>query len=365
MGFKTSDQCKGQAQAISAFSAPPAISMRVTALLARWVMAGIFIYASADKILNPAAFALDITNYRILPDAWVSVAALVLPWLELLLGLCLLAGCWLPGAVLAVNGLLVVFFAALAFNLARGLDVHCGCFGSAARGAAMSTGSYLLRDAGFLALGVFLFYAVYWRQRRAAPQKGAGREPIGASGTTAAAPCAAGAPGHRNCSIAAATIQGRTARQIAALVMLSALAALAVNSLRSDSLPLSFDGPAVARTASAGGEGRGISLSEAQELFAAGAAVFLDARSAQEYARGRIRGARSLPWGEVDDRFIGATEDLDLQTPIVTYCDGESCELSHQLARFLAEAGFVNARVLVNGWALWRQAGLPIESGRP
>jgi len=25
----------------------------------------------------------------------------------------------------------------------------------------------------------------------------------------------------------------------------------------------------------------------------------------------------------------------------------------------------VNTRVLVNGWALWHQAGLPVESGAP
>jgi len=40
-----------------------------------------------------------------------------------LLGLCLLTGVWLPGAVLAVNGLLIAFLTALVFNLARGLDV--------------------------------------------------------------------------------------------------------------------------------------------------------------------------------------------------------------------------------------------------
>jgi rhodanese-related sulfurtransferase len=341
------------------------MTMRVAIFVARWLMAGIFIYASADKIVHPAAFALDVYNYRILPDACVSVAALVLPWLELLLGLCLLSGFWLPGAVLAVNGLLVVFFAALVFNLARGLDVHCGCFGSAVQGAAMSTGNYLLRDAGFLCVGAFLLYAVFGRQGRVGPQPVPDREHAGERRNASAGLCSAASPERRHRISAAATIHGRAALQVAALVLLSALAALTVNRLRSDSLPLAFDGPAAARTASAGGEGRGISLSEAQQLFAAGAAVFLDARSAQEYARGRIRGARSLPWGEVDDRFIGATEELDLQTPIVTYCDGESCELSHQLARFLAEAGFVNARVLVNGWALWRQAGLPIESGRP
>jgi hypothetical protein len=85
----------------------------------------------------------------------------VLPWLELILGLCLLAGAWLPGAVLMVNGLLIIFLAAFGFNLARGLDVYCGCFSTGGAAKGMSVGWYLLRDILFLAVGLFLFYAVF------------------------------------------------------------------------------------------------------------------------------------------------------------------------------------------------------------
>ena len=135
--------------------------MRRALIVARLILAGIFIYASLDKIAHPAAFAKDVYNYQILPDALINLTALVLPWLELFLGLCLLAGIWLPGAVLTVNGLMVVFLAALVFNLARGLDINCGCFSTGSEAPAMSAGWYLLRDAGFLAVGIFLFYAVF------------------------------------------------------------------------------------------------------------------------------------------------------------------------------------------------------------
>jgi len=142
--------------------------MRLARIVARLTLAGIFIYASLDKIAHPAAFAKDVYNYQILPDALINLTALVLPWLELFLGLCLLAGIWLPGAVLTANGLLLVFMVALMFNLARGLDVNCGCFSTAGDAPAMSAGWYLLRDVGFFAVGVFLFYAVFlhrWRKR--------------------------------------------------------------------------------------------------------------------------------------------------------------------------------------------------------
>jgi rhodanese-related sulfurtransferase len=108
-----------------------------------------------------------------------------------------------------------------------------------------------------------------------------------------------------------------------------------------------------------------ISLDEAEQLFLTHAVVFIDARPEEDYARGHIQNARCLPWHDVDLKFMGVTEALDLETPIVTYCDGEKCELSHNLALFLRDAGFLNTRVLVNGWTLWQQAGLPVESGAP
>jgi len=68
-------------------------------------------------------------NCQILPDAAVNLAtALILPWLEALLGLCLIAGFWLPGVTGVSTGLLAVFIGALVFNRMRGLDIYCGCF---------------------------------------------------------------------------------------------------------------------------------------------------------------------------------------------------------------------------------------------
>jgi rhodanese-related sulfurtransferase len=160
-------------------------------------------------------------------------------------------------------------------------------------------------------------------------------------------------------------IWGRAVRQILALVILSAVAAVAVNALRPDRLPLVGDWSVAARITSSTGERMDISMDQAEKLFFTDAAVFIDARPEEDYARGHIQNARCLPWQEVDLRFMGATEALDLEMPIVTYCDGEKCELSHNLALFLRDAGFLKARVLVNGWTLWQQAGLPVESGMP
>ena len=157
----------------------------------------------------------------------------------------------------------------------------------------------------------------------------------------------------------------RAAWQAPALLILSTVAALAVNALRMERLPLIGDFSVTARMTTATGERMDIALEEAEKLFFTHAAVFIDARPFEDYAKGHIQGARSLPWEDVDLDFIAVTQGLDLETSIVTYCDGETCELSHNLALFLRDAGFTNARVLINGWTIWQQAGLPMESGMP
>lgn len=158
-------------------------------------------------------------------------------------------------------------------------------------------------------------------------------------------------------------VWSRAARQMPALLIVSTLVALTANALRTERLPLLGDFSTAARVTTATGERMDINLEEAQGLYSTNEAVFFDARSGEDYARGHIRGARSLPWHEADFSFMAATADLELTTPIVTYCDGETCELSHDLALFLRDAGFTNTRVLVNGWALWQRAGLPVASG--
>ncbi len=116
-----------------------------------------------------------------------------------------------------------------------------------------------------------------------------------------------------------------------------------------------------ARLMSPSGERLDITLVEAKKLFLQEAVIIIDARPNDDYEKGHIRGARSLPWHDVDQRFMEVTKDISVDTPIITYCDGETCELSHHLANFLADSGFTNVRILVNGWTKWQNADLPIE----
>jgi uncharacterized membrane protein YphA (DoxX/SURF4 family) len=128
-------------------------------LIVRVVLGAVFIFASIDKIWHPEAFSEVIYNYQILPDQFINITAILLPWLELVLGGCLLAGLWLPGAVVLANMLLLTFFGSLIFNIARGLDINCGCFSSSTESVGSATMAwYVLRDSFFLFLGGYLFF---------------------------------------------------------------------------------------------------------------------------------------------------------------------------------------------------------------
>jgi uncharacterized membrane protein YphA (DoxX/SURF4 family) len=97
-------------------------------LLCRLIVGGVFIYASLDKLQHPEAFAQAIHNYRMVPYSLLHSMAHLLPVSELVLGVALVLGFWRRGAALLTGLLTVVFMAAIATALVRGLDISCGCF---------------------------------------------------------------------------------------------------------------------------------------------------------------------------------------------------------------------------------------------
>ncbi len=135
-------------------------------LLARIALAAVFLYAGVSKLLDPAAFAVSIENYRLLPCAPSGWAALYLPWLETGCAL----GLFLPGLRLGAAALLAAlctgFCGFITSALVRGLDISCGCFGGAAE-ARSDLRLSLLRAALLLAVCVWLLVL----ERRRMPER--------------------------------------------------------------------------------------------------------------------------------------------------------------------------------------------------
>ena len=151
--------------------------------------------------------------------------------------------------------------------------------------------------------------------------------------------------------------------QVVSITVISIIVGLCSNQMRSSGIPLAAAWTAEERMADETGNTMIIPLAEAKTAFDESSALFLDARDETAFVQGHIAGARHLPWHDADDYLMDIIPELSPERLIITYCDGEICNLSHDLAVLLREMGFINTKVLVNGWTVWREAGLPMETG--
>ena len=96
-------------------------------VLIRILLGVIFIYASYDKILDPGKFARDTANYHIIPMGFENLIALIIPWLELFIGIGLVAGLMVDGASIISGGLMALFILFIIQATLRGFNIECGC----------------------------------------------------------------------------------------------------------------------------------------------------------------------------------------------------------------------------------------------
>ena len=125
------------------------------------ILGWLFIYAGALKAWDPVKFATDIQNFRILPWQLSVRLAFYLPWLEIVCGAALVFGRLRTGALAILTSLMVIFLGAIIAARVRGIDLDCGCFGSATKN--LSFTSHLLIDGAILA-GLLLLW--FWPRPR-------------------------------------------------------------------------------------------------------------------------------------------------------------------------------------------------------
>ncbi len=122
----------------------------------RVALGGVLIWAGLAKVSEPALFALTVRAYNVLPHAFINGFAVVVPWMEVAAGVCLLAGFWSRSGALAALALLASFGIAIAINLYRGADLDCGCFGL--DGARGSLDAALAQDLVLIGCSLALLY---------------------------------------------------------------------------------------------------------------------------------------------------------------------------------------------------------------
>lgn len=124
-------------------------------LAIRLAIGFLFIYASLDKVFHPEKFALVIYNYRVLPYELVNLVAILVPWLEIAIGVTLILGIWLETAAFLLSALTFGFTILLISAIVRGLNIECGCFSLSETGSLVSW-RRVMEDILILACGLFI-----------------------------------------------------------------------------------------------------------------------------------------------------------------------------------------------------------------
>ncbi len=131
-----------------------------------FLIGAVFVYAGAIKVADPMRFATDIGNYAMIPWPLGVRVAFYLPWLEILCGLALIFHRLFSGALALTGLLLLVFIGATIWARAHGINVACGCFGTASSNLTLTwhlvlngcllaglVGLWLTRERGARAVG--------------------------------------------------------------------------------------------------------------------------------------------------------------------------------------------------------------------
>ena len=86
-------------------------------------------------------------------------------------------------------------------------------------------------------------------------------------------------------------------------------------------------------------------------------AIVVDLRSADDYAKGHILGAKSIPLAELERR--AGELDKHKARPVILHC-GDGNRAGGAVAT-LRKKGFDSVHNLAGGYVAWQQAGLPVE----
>lgn len=84
--------------------------------------------------------------------------------------------------------------------------------------------------------------------------------------------------------------------------------------------------------------------------------TFIDLRPADEFKKGRLPEARSIPLRELRKRFA----EVPRTGRVILYCACPSLEL-HAAYQFLRDEGYRNVSVLEDGFPAWVKLGYPVE----
>lgn len=161
--------------------------------------------------------------------------------------------------------------------------------------------------------------------------------------------------------------------QLVVILIISTIAALAINSARGGGVAVIGNWPSGTRSgeepvkppSAEEGDPPFITLEDAVAKYQSPDIIFIDSRDPEDFDFGHIKRAINIPFEYIDEEWEAYIESLDRHRGYVVYCSGDECETSLHLGRYLQSFGFPNIFVFYGGWREWEDNGLPITSGQP
>jgi uncharacterized membrane protein YphA (DoxX/SURF4 family) len=123
-------------------------------LVVRVALGFVFLAAGGLKVGHAENFASQIAGFQILPHPLIAPLALLLPFLELMVGVYLVLGLFTRFAAWFAAFEMAVFAVAIASAVVRGISTSCGCFGP--QDHAMTSWPEVGRDLGFTLMAVIV-----------------------------------------------------------------------------------------------------------------------------------------------------------------------------------------------------------------
>ena len=107
-----------------------------------------------------------------------------------------------------------------------------------------------------------------------------------------------------------------------------------------------------------------LNLAQAYDIFQKGQALFVDARSPDEYAEMHIPGAVNLPLELLEKEGVKALTGAPAEREMVVYCGMLSCNAALKVAEKLESLGFKRLSVFLGGFRAWDEAGYPADTSK-
>lgn len=154
---------------------------------------------------------------------------------------------------------------------------------------------------------------------------------------------------------------GETARKALWLILAAVILAVAVNLLHPKRIPWVEDWANRVEAQAVAEQVPLVQLSGMLNFLRDGSRLFVDARPAEEYAKGHLPGAISLPFETLNQHAGIVAQVLASDKPPVLYCTGPECDDNLLLALELRKLGRNDIAVFIGGMELWQSELLSTE----